>query len=68
MAELTVADSLRIAAYRRTDAYEPSLGPAPVFVRQVYRELVAFHYDERSIRLVEQNLRLHWNCRTGATC
>jgi branched-chain amino acid transport system ATP-binding protein len=36
---------------------EPSLGLAPVFVQQVYRELAAFQDDERSILLVEQNVQ-----------
>ena len=36
---------------------EPSLGLAPVFVQQVYRELAAFHSEERSILLVEQNVQ-----------
>ncbi len=36
---------------------EPSLGLAPVFVQQVYRELAAFQNDERSILLVEQNVQ-----------
>ena len=36
---------------------EPSLGLAPIFVQQVYRELAAFQDAQRSILLVEQNVQ-----------
>jgi len=36
---------------------EPSLGLAPVFVQDVYRELTAFQDEGHSVLLVEQNVR-----------
>ena len=36
---------------------EPSLGLAPIFVQQVYRELAAFQDAQRSILLVEQSVQ-----------